>query len=200
MHANATDILQPAYTDPLQYVAMPGVRFGRRAAALILDWLILFFLVPGIAMLAVAVNSALPLPARLENIGFAVAASVLVIAAYTLCYGLGATPGMLAAQSRVIHTKDGGHIGWTLALLRALSSFAFIAAWFWVFNVFIFSDARVEGSSTIETAIDYTGLGVFAVSLMGRLWMIADRHRQTLFDQLLGVKVIAQRQQTSSET
>ena len=199
MQASATDILQPLYTDPLHYVAMPGVRFGRRAAALILDWLILFFVVPGIAILAVAVNRVLPLPARWENIGFAVVASVLVIAAYTLCYGLGATPGMLVAQSRVIHTKDGEHIGWGRAFLRGLSSFVFIAAWFWVFSVFIFSDARVEGSSTMETVIDYTGLGVFAVSLAGRLWMLGERHRQTLFDQLLSVKVIAQRQQTSSE-
>lgn len=166
MQANATDVLQPAYTDPLHYVAMPGAGFGKRAAALLLDWLILLFLVPGMAMISVAVDSVLPLPRAWGTIGFATSVSVLLIAVYTVCYRLGATPGMLAANSRLIRTRDGGRVRWMRSLLRAVSSWAFVASWFWVFNVFIFSDARVNGSSTTDAVVDYTMLAVFAISLV----------------------------------
>ena len=65
-----------------------------------------------------------------------------------------------------------------------------VASWFWVVNVFFFSDVRLDGRTTAEMLIDYGVLVIFLTSIAGRLWMLVDRNDRTLFDRILHVKVI----------
>jgi uncharacterized RDD family membrane protein YckC len=190
MHTATTSLpevqLQLAYA---QTVAQP-VEFGRRFGALALDWVILFFLVPGTAVIVGLTTDIIGLSNTASNLIFPATVVTVVVGGFTICYRLGATPGMLATSSRVVTQAHADHLGWGRALLRALTAFLLVASWFWVFNVFFFSDVRLDGRSTVEAMSDYGALGLFLTGILGRLWILVDQHDQTLFDRILRIQVI----------
>lgn len=168
----------------------PPASFGRRFGALVLDWILLFFLVPGLAILVATVDNVMEFSTGTSNLVFLSLAIVFVIGAFTVSYLLGATPGMLAVSTRVVDAATGKHIGLMRAFIRAVLAFLVVASWFWVFNVFIFSDARIDGRTSIEAMLDFGALGFFLAGILGRLWILVDQHDQTLFDRILRVQVI----------
>jgi hypothetical protein len=168
----------------------PPASFGRRTGALVLDWILLFFLVPGVAMLVVVADEVLALSNNLSNAIFLALALALVIGGFTASYLLGATLGMLALSTRVVDAATGSGIGLTRTFIRAVIAFLLVATWFWTFNVFIFSDARVDGRTSIGAVLDFGALGLFCAGILGRLWILVDQHDQTLFDRILRLQVI----------
>jgi uncharacterized RDD family membrane protein YckC len=168
----------------------PPASFGRRFGALVLDWILLFFLVPGTAMLVAIADEALSFSNTISNTIFLSLTVALVVGGFTISYRLGATPGMLALSTRIVDAATSKHIGWIRAFIRAIAASLLVASWFWVFNVFIFSDARVEGSTTVDVVLDYGALAVLLTSIFGRLWILVDQHDQTLFDHVLRVQAI----------
>jgi hypothetical protein len=58
-----------------------------------------------------------------------------------------------------------------------------------VLMVFGFSDPPMGGYTAQELMILVTALAIFAVSILGRLWMLIDHAHRTLFDRLLGLVV-----------
>jgi uncharacterized RDD family membrane protein YckC len=179
----------PAQPIPALTLAPPA-GFGRRVGALVLDWLLLFFLVPGIAMLVVIVDEVMAFSTNISDAIFLTVTIAFVVGAFTVSYLLGATPGMLAVSIRVVDAANGKHIGLIRAFVRAGLAFLLVASWFWVFNVFIFSDARVDGRSSLESVLDVGALGFFLAGILGRLWILVDQHDQTLFDRILRIQVI----------
>ena len=85
----ATELVQP-------------VGFGRRFGALALDWIILFFMLPLIAVTVGLTTDIIGSSNSVSNFIFLAAVIAVVVGGFTICYRLGATPGMLAASSRVM--------------------------------------------------------------------------------------------------
>jgi hypothetical protein len=106
----------------------------------------------------------------------------------TLFTVLGVMPGMLVTGVRIRRRSTGRRpnivqgIGrGTIALLGAASSVMLM--------IFGFSDPPMDGYSSLDTGILVVTLALFAISILGRLWMLIDYGHRTLFDRLLGLVV-----------
>jgi hypothetical protein len=190
MQTSSTNLTDAQFQPAQATVMAQPVGFGRRFGALALDWVILFFMLPLIAMIVGLTTDIIGLSNSVSNFTFLAAVIAAGVGGFTICYRLGATPGMLAASSRVMQEAQDSRLGRKRALLKGLTTFMLVASWFWVFNVFFFSDVRLDGRTTSEMLIDYGALVIFLTSIAGRLWMLVDRNERTLFDRILHVKVI----------
>lgn len=182
------------------YVVPPEeAGFARRLGALIIDWFILFLLLMPTAMVAGAVDSATSIPTRWIDVGYFSAFAFLVLAYFATGYRLGATLGMAMTSIRLRDVVTGNAPKWPRAIIRGGLAFVFVASWFVVFNVFIFSDVRLDGRSTVDWVVDYGALTLFFLSVLARLWLTLDTRHQTLIDHLLGQTVTVKKEVQSFE-
>lgn len=171
-------------------VEAPAAGFMQRALALLLDMGICFLIVWGSAFITGAVTSGGDSRiASVVNRYWLVLPAAGSLIYFTLLYHRGATLGMRVAGVRLVEATTGGQPGILRSLARA--GFALAAAVSLIGAVnYGFSDAPARGYSAAEQMVLDLLLVVLAISVLGRLWMLVDRHGRTLFDRLLGIAVL----------
>jgi uncharacterized RDD family membrane protein YckC len=171
---------------------LPGSRYagtGRRFLALFLDVLTLFLTMPlWMALLAFG-----PLAGA---VGGAYSGAVGVVAVwlvyFTATWGSGHSIGMFALGIRLERAEGGGPPGVVRGFVRAILGGTPVIALF-LLLVAGFSDAPEEGYSAADRALLLGSGLVFAIGLLAHLWMIVDRHHQSLIDRVAGVVVLSNR-------
>jgi hypothetical protein len=113
----------------------------------------------------------------------------IVLGYVTLFSALGATPGMLITGVRIRRVSSGRRPGIARGLGRGIIALIGIASLF-ALMVFGLSDPPMGGYTAPELTILFIALAIFAVSILGRLWMLIDHTHRTLFDRLLGLSVV----------
>jgi uncharacterized RDD family membrane protein YckC len=161
--------------------------FWPRLTAGTLDWLVCGSLVFVLA-LAVGVVSPDGDDSTIGVVVLAVLASAPIVTYFAYFWArCGATPGMRAVGVRVTG-EDGGVVGATRALLRAVVALADAAAVL-VMLVTGFSDRPESGYSAGAVVVFVVAVAFAAVSLLGHLWLFLDK-RQTWHDMLFGLLVV----------
>jgi uncharacterized RDD family membrane protein YckC len=164
--------------------------FARRLGAGTLDWALCVLLA---SVIALFVGGGLSVGGEedttLGSVVLGLLGSAVVVAYFAGFWARGgASPGMRALGIRLVDA-EGRPPGAVQALLRAIAALASAASAF-VILVTAFSDRPGGGYSTGVLAVFVAALAVAALSLLGHLWLLADK-RQTWHDRLFGLLVVS---------
>ncbi|HUZ02565.1 MAG TPA: RDD family protein [Thermomicrobiaceae bacterium] len=117
------------------------------------------------------------------------AVALCIVTYFTVLVARGATFGMWILGMRVLNPRIGRPPGVGRALIRALLALAFGFAFYVMVNS-AFSDPAAGAHPTLNRAIGFGALAVFAAGFWARIWMLFDRRSQTAQDHLAGVVVL----------
>jgi uncharacterized RDD family membrane protein YckC len=167
-------------------VIAPYADFWDRVLALLIDGVLCLFIPTTAASIALVVSEDLVLPLAVL-IGF----GYFAIGAYS-----GGTLGARAMRLRVVDVRTGRTPGIARALARGCCSTLLVVSGI-TMAMFGFSDEPTRGYSDLELRI-IAALGIaFALSVVARLWLVADLEGRTLTDRIAGVAVIHPEARTS---
>jgi uncharacterized RDD family membrane protein YckC len=164
---------------------VPYATFWQRFAASVIDWIICY-----VALYAILLP--LTLLARGDarwwvSLVAYIPVAVIPIAYFTFFLARGQSLGMQAVGIRIVRATTGQMPGRIRAFVKACFAVIFYL------SILPLASSGFEGPEggydTVDLAIIYSILALFAGGLLARFWMIWDRRGQTLVDKVAGVVV-----------
>jgi hypothetical protein len=185
----------PYFTPDRAYVAVYPT-LARRAVAGAIDWVLCYvaYLMASIPLGALQALGRISWEAGdLGGVPGAIlfwTAQALVLAPLVAYFALfwrsGSTLGMRAVDIDLLVAASGREPSLWRTVPRAVLAVAFAAAAYVVYSA-VFGEAPLGGYSYIDLLVVYTSAAVFVPCVLGKLWMLADPQRRTVWDRVFGL-------------